>query len=58
MTLACARCHDHKFDAISQEDAPPNGREEYWTACGLLVGMSDQLRPTALTREQKSSSLL
>ena len=20
MTLACARCHDHKFDAISQED--------------------------------------
>ncbi len=28
MTLACARCHDHKFDAISQQD--------YYAISGLL----------------------
>ncbi|MEP6539476.1 MAG: PSD1 and planctomycete cytochrome C domain-containing protein, partial [Bryobacteraceae bacterium] len=34
LTISCARCHDHKFDAISQKD--------YYSMFGILSGM----RPT------------
>src|SRR5262249_52321145 len=34
LTVSCARCHDHKFDAISQKD--------YYALFGVLAGM----RPT------------
>ena len=34
LTISCARCHDHKFDAISQED--------YYAVFGVLYGA----RPT------------
>jgi mono/diheme cytochrome c family protein len=34
LTISCARCHDHKFDAISQKD--------YYALYGVLAGM----RPT------------
>ena len=35
MTVACARCHDHKFDAISTKD--------YYALFGLLEGSSGRL---------------
>ncbi|MCA9260706.1 MAG: DUF1553 domain-containing protein, partial [Planctomycetales bacterium] len=34
MTIACARCHDHKFDAISSAD--------YYALCGFLQSSSYQ----------------
>ena len=34
MTVACARCHDHKFDAISTDD--------YYAFCGFLQSSSYQ----------------
>ncbi len=30
LTVGCARCHDHKFDAISQQD--------YYALCGFVLG--------------------
>ena len=30
LTVACARCHDHKFDAITQRD--------YYALCGFVLG--------------------
>jgi hypothetical protein len=35
LTVSCARCHDHKFDAISQKD--------YYALFGLLQGGADTL---------------
>jgi hypothetical protein len=35
VTVACARCHDHKFDAISQKD--------YYSMMGFLVSSSQRL---------------
>ncbi|WP_425396466.1 PSD1 and planctomycete cytochrome C domain-containing protein [Aeoliella sp.] len=35
MTVACARCHDHKFDAISSAD--------YYALCGFLQSSSYQV---------------
>ena len=35
VTVACARCHDHKFDAISQKD--------YYALSGFLVSSSQRL---------------
>lgn len=36
LTLACARCHDHKFDPISQED--------YYALAGIFASTSPQDR--------------
>ncbi len=38
MTIACARCHDHKFDAISAAD--------YYGVSGILKSSRRLLRPT------------
>jgi cytochrome c553 len=35
LTVACARCHDHKFDAISQRD--------YYALAGFFVSSSQRL---------------
>ncbi len=35
LTVACARCHDHKFDAISQKD--------YYALTGFLISSSQRL---------------
>ncbi len=46
LTVACARCHDHKFDAISQDD--------YYALFGVLYGARPTMRaidsPKALQR--------
>jgi hypothetical protein len=34
LTLACARCHDHKFDALSTKD--------YYAMAGFVLGMSQR----------------
>ncbi|MBL9083829.1 MAG: PSD1 domain-containing protein, partial [Planctomycetales bacterium] len=34
LTLACARCHDHKFDALSTKD--------YYATAGFVLGMSQR----------------
>ena len=36
LTVSCARCHDHKFDAISQED--------YYALFGILYGARPTMR--------------
>jgi cytochrome c553 len=45
MTVACARCHDHKFDAISKED--------YYALCGFLESSSFQLANVADPTRQR-----
>ncbi len=46
MTVACARCHDHKFDAISQRD--------YYALTGFAVsGGYRQVRFETLERERQ-----
>jgi mono/diheme cytochrome c family protein len=37
LTLACARCHDHKFDALSTKD--------YYALSGFVLGMSYRQAP-------------
>src|SRR5581483_9301353 len=37
MTVACARCHDHKFDPISQKD--------YYALAGVFASTSPAVRP-------------
>ena len=37
LTVSCARCHDHKFDAISQKD--------YYSFFGTLYGARPTMRP-------------
>jgi len=44
LTLACARCHDHKFDAISTKD--------YYALSGYVLGMS--YRQTAFEADLKN----
>ncbi len=46
MTVSCARCHDHKFDPISQED--------YYRLYATFAGVSHGSVPWA-TREEKQS---
>ncbi len=40
MTIACARCHDHKFDAISQRD--------YYALAGFLISSTYRQAPFAV----------
>jgi hypothetical protein len=37
LTIACARCHDHKFDAVSTKD--------YYALCGFLESSGYRLTP-------------
>jgi hypothetical protein len=51
VTVACARCHDHKFDAISQKD--------YYSLMGYLVSSSQRLaRFETMETERKLSAEL
>jgi hypothetical protein len=45
MTVACARCHDHKFDAISKKD--------YYALCGFLESSGLQLADVADPQGQR-----
>ena len=40
LSVACARCHDHKFDRITQED--------YYSLYGVFLNSPDVLEPIAL----------
>ena len=46
LTISCARCHDHKFDAISQQD--------YYSLFGVLYGA----RPTMRTIDSRQTLYL
>ncbi|RMF39784.1 MAG: DUF1553 domain-containing protein [Planctomycetota bacterium] len=46
MTIGCARCHDHKFDPISQED--------YYGLAAVLAGVQHGRR-TVATPQQKAA---
>jgi ribosomal protein L37E len=48
LTLACARCHDHKFDAITQKD--------YYALCGYL--QSSRLQRAAIDPSEKARAAL
>ncbi len=51
LTVACARCHDHKFDAISQRD--------YYAMSGFLVSSGyRQARYATLERERLAAVTL
>ncbi|RFC44425.1 MAG: Protein of unknown function (DUF1549)/Planctomycete cytochrome C, partial [Verrucomicrobia bacterium] len=51
LTVACARCHDHKFDAISQKD--------YYALTGFLISSSQRLvRFETMEQERKTSEAL
>jgi hypothetical protein len=51
LTVACARCHDHKFDAISQKD--------YYSLCGFLESSSYRLvRFDALEQNKRVAAKL
>jgi cytochrome c553 len=45
MTVACARCHDHKFDAISQRD--------YYALAGFLVSSTYRQVPFAALEQHR-----
>jgi hypothetical protein len=50
MTVGCAKCHDHKFDVVSQRD--------YYALQSLVSGVRPQEReiPLEITPEQKRAS--
>ena len=51
LTVACARCHDHKFDAISQRD--------YYALSGFLISSSyRQARFATIERERQAAETL
>ena len=51
LTVACARCHDHKFDAISQRD--------YYALSGFLIGSPyRQVRFATAERERETAEAL
>src|SRR5207249_11801278 len=51
LTVACARCHDHKFDAISQRD--------YYALAGFLISSPyRQVRFATMERERQSAQTL
>jgi hypothetical protein len=51
LTVSCARCHDHKFDAISQED--------YYALCGYVYSSSYRLaRFDTMLQEREQAAAL
>ena len=51
LTVACARCHDHKFDAISQRD--------YYALSGFLISSAyRQVRFATMEKERKAAEEL
>ena len=46
LTLGCARCHDHKFDPVSQRD--------YYALQGVFAGVNFAPRPLPRERSQQS----
>ncbi|HEY1783891.1 MAG TPA: DUF1549 domain-containing protein, partial [Pirellulales bacterium] len=51
LTVACARCHDHKFDAISQRD--------YYALAGFLISSGyRQVRHETLEKERQIAGQL
>jgi hypothetical protein len=51
LTVACARCHDHKFDAISQQD--------YYALSGFVLGSSfRQVRFETMVDHEKAVATL
>ena len=51
VTIGCARCHDHKFDAISQAD--------YYALAGFLISSSyRQVRFDTMEEERRLASQL
>ena len=48
MTVACARCHDHKFDAISQRD--------YYALTGFLISSTYRQAPFAAMETHREIS--
>lgn len=51
LTVACARCHDHKFDAISQKD--------YYALAGYAISSSyRQIRVDTIEQHQRIASQL
>lgn len=45
LTLACARCHDHKFDALSTKD--------YYALSGFVLGMSYRQAPFEVMEQNR-----
>ena len=51
LTVACARCHDHKFDAISQRD--------YYALSGFLISSTyRQVRFATMEKERRAAEAL
>ena len=48
MTVACARCHDHKFDAISQRD--------YYALAGFLISSTYRQAPFAAMETHREAA--
>jgi len=48
LTVACARCHDHKYDPISIED--------YYALYGIFASSFEPMVPPALPRDPRAAS--
>ena len=48
MTVGCARCHDHKFDPITQSD--------YYSMTALLAGVQHGEQPLAVSKGARAGS--
>ncbi|MEE2643032.1 MAG: PSD1 and planctomycete cytochrome C domain-containing protein [Planctomycetota bacterium] len=50
LSVACARCHDHKFDPIPQTD--------YYAMAGVFLSTNTYFGTASLTRNRRPSSLI